>query len=112
FADAVIADEPNAHVLEVLDLRENNFLVQLEAGDAVQQQAAGVRPHVVDDNFMSANRELFSHSEAGRASANDGDSHSGGWSDLTRGVAIVLANVVDHEGFKFAHAHRRVTGQD
>jgi hypothetical protein len=46
FSDSVIAGEPDSHLLEMADFGKYDLFAQLEVGNALQEQASGIRPHV------------------------------------------------------------------
>ena len=56
-----------------LDAALDDVLLQLEAGDAVGQQAAGAVVAVVDMDLIAARAQLLGGGQPGRAGADDAD---------------------------------------
>ncbi len=81
--DAGVEDEFHADEAQVSDLFIHDRLAQFEAGDAVDEQAAGSGPFFVNDDCMPAAGELFGDGDAGRTAADNRDTTtSGGWQGL------------------------------
>ena len=76
-ADVHVAMEHDALGLHLLDAALDVALFELEVGDAVAQQAAGLGVLLVDMHFMAGARELLRAGEARRAGADDGDALAG-----------------------------------
>ena len=69
--------EGDALGLHLLDAAVDMALFQLEVGDAVAQQAAGLGVLLVDMHVVAGARELLRAGEARRAGADDGDALAG-----------------------------------
>ena len=76
-ADMDPAMEGHALRLHLLDAALDVALLQLEVGDAVAQQAAGLRVLLVEMHVMADAGELLRAGEARRAGADDGDALAG-----------------------------------
>jgi len=88
------------------DLLCDDALAQLEAGDAVNQQASGFGPFLVYDDCMTAAGELFGYGDAGRTAADYRyTTTSRGWQGW-RGKTVVLALPVGAESLAFADIDR------
>ncbi len=103
-ADVGVADEGDAHGLEVGDVFVDDVFAHFEVGDAVDEDAAGLGPVFVDGDAVPFVGELFGDGEAGGAGADDGDFEAGRFGHVAgHGVAAeLLALVVGAEGFEFA----------
>ena len=71
------AVEDDALGLHLLDAPVDVVLLELEVGNAVAQQAAGLGALLVDMHLVADARELLGAGEAGRAGADDGDALAG-----------------------------------
>ncbi len=69
--DAVV--EGHAFGFHLLDAEVDVFLLHLEVGDAVAQEATGAGLALVDMDIMAGAGELLGGGKAGRAGADDGD---------------------------------------
>ena len=65
--------EDDAFGRHLLDAPVDVALLELEVGNAVAQQAAGLGVFFVDMNLVAGARELLRAGETGRAGADDGD---------------------------------------
>ena len=76
-ADRDVAMEDDALGLHLLDAAIDQALLELEVGNAVAQQAAGLGVLLVDVDLMADARELLGAGEARRAGADDRDALAG-----------------------------------
>ncbi len=76
--DADVAVEDDALRLHLLDAPLDMTLLELEVGNAVAQQAAGLGVLLVDVDFMAGARELLGAGEPRRSGAHHGDALAGG----------------------------------
>ena len=72
-ADVDVAMEDDALRLHLLHAPGDDVLLQLEVGDAVGEQAAGLGALLVDVHLVAGARQLLGGGEARRARADDGD---------------------------------------
>src|SRR5262249_52444342 len=77
YADVGAGDEGDALGAQLIEAAVENALGELEVGDAIAKQAAGLRVALEDRDVVAPARELLGGGEAGGARADDGDAASG-----------------------------------
>src|SRR5690606_13163366 len=72
-ANARVGDEGDAGLFQVADLTHDDVLFELEAGDAVDEHAARLRPRLIHRNLVPQLNHVLGHGDSRRARADDGD---------------------------------------
>jgi hypothetical protein len=112
FAGVVIADELDPELVQVIELGEHDFLVELEVGDAVEQQSARHRPHLEDGHVVAVQRELFRDGQPRWPAAHDRDAPARRRLARPLHVPVVLADVIGDVRLELADGHRRLVRAD
>ena len=101
-----------AHALtfQALDQSLHHFFLQLEVGNAVEQQAAGARPGVKDGDAVAAPGQFFRHRQPGRAGSDHRHLIAAGRHRKLHQEAVGRAQVVGAESLQLADPHRRAPG--
>ena len=101
-ADIDAAMEDDALGLHLLHAPVDVVLLHLEVGNAVAQQAAGLRLALEDMHVVAGAGELLRGGEAGRARADDGDALAGrdvcggsGWTQpISQALSAIACSIV------------------
>ena len=98
--------ERDALRLHLFDAALDVALLHLEVGNAVAQQAAGMRVLLVDMHLMAGARELLRAGEARRPGADHGDALAGLDLGRLRLDPALLPGAVDDRAFDRLDRHR------
>ena len=104
----VLPTNPTPSLSRYCELVLQHVLAELEVRDAVEQDAAGLRPGVVHRAGVAALRQLLGDGHAGRARADDGDLQAARRRQHGQRHAEVLALVVGDERLELADRDRRL----
>ena len=102
-----IQAECDAAILVLLLPAQDDVLLQLEVGDAVDEQSARRRLGLEDRDIVSALDELVGTAQTSRSSPDDGDPFPRRSADRDD-ASLMTALIVNGKGFQFAAQDRRV----
>ena len=103
--------EDDAAVLQPLDAAHDDVLFQLEAGNAIGQQAAGAIVPVIDMHLMPRRAQIFGGGEAGRPRADHTNRLAGGAAGHQRLDPAFLPGGVGDEFFDAADGDGAMAGK-
>src|SRR3990170_4373968 len=107
-ADPGVADELDADAAQEVELLGEDLLAHLEVGDAVEEDAARLRPGLEHGAGVTDPGELFGYGQGGGPGADDGDLLSAGRRQLRQREALRPPLVVRDERLQLADGHRRL----